>query len=741
MTTKRNNAYLREESLLSLLSLNRFIVPEIQREYVWGNNPDVLRQFLNDLRSKADACPSCHHIHTSKNVNIGFLYSYKPNYVKKSYDRILDEYLIDGQQRMTTIFLLLLYRAAVEDRLSDFLSIIRADDNSNEIAFNYKVRDLTQRFLLDLIEWTKKKGSEAFEFTDNLEDSPSWFLDDYRTDPTVTAMIAAITVIREVFNNDNNYYFDFLLTNIRFWHFKTEATSQGEELYITMNLRGEQLTDNEMKKARMLPQDQLVKHGRDWESWQTFFWLNKDNCVSNPNADRGFNAFLECIEGMENFFYQTKPDIEVIRTYMTALRYVTGNTVEFSKADGQVEQRNLKVTLMQNYSGLYTEWYQKFLTDLWTIINKGEINWHIVNPKDKREPNAQQQYNNAAVARNATMILWSWMVYFRMLGNNMPDDAVLIRLLHFYYIRYHCYKRSTPTISRVIASLNNHYTDNLQVKNDDVESDMDDDNRLFSEEEILMLDLCNNDSKTESLVWQLQDLSYFIDGRGVGGDTIVNYIRKQVETKDSEEKGVLDWTKPAESLTELYDFITKLVPNNSGDNDNIKVKECLLFYKDCNNNPFWQQQSPWYYNNFETSSWKRIVRTPHFRAFYKEFYAFYQMENNSQAKSFNEVLNDFLKQKRKEFFKDQSSLNTDIDNWSYRRLAILYDALLSPESIWDMNHGNIVFKYEEDGSITKYPLFRGTRYVDGTAHVALPIDWLQQIIKKYVSPIHSISNI
>ena len=122
MATLQNNAYLREENLLSLFSLNRLIVPEIQREYVWGNNTDVLTQFLNDIRAKAEPCSVCHHVHAAKSMNVGFLYSYKPNYVKRSYERILDEYLIDGQQRITTLFLLLLYRASVEDRLSDFLA-------------------------------------------------------------------------------------------------------------------------------------------------------------------------------------------------------------------------------------------------------------------------------------------------------------------------------------------------------------------------------------------------------------------------------------------------------------------------------------------------------------------------------------------------------------------------------------------------------------------------------------------
>ena len=46
----KHNAYLKEENLLTLFSLNNIIIPEIQREYVWGNNPDVLKKFLLEKR-------------------------------------------------------------------------------------------------------------------------------------------------------------------------------------------------------------------------------------------------------------------------------------------------------------------------------------------------------------------------------------------------------------------------------------------------------------------------------------------------------------------------------------------------------------------------------------------------------------------------------------------------------------------------------------------------------------------
>ena len=56
-----------------------------------------------------------------------------------------------------------------------------------------------------------------------------------------------------------------------------------------------------MQKARTLPSSDLLVYGQEWESWQTFFWRKrKEGNANNPNADKGFNNYLACIEGLEN---------------------------------------------------------------------------------------------------------------------------------------------------------------------------------------------------------------------------------------------------------------------------------------------------------------------------------------------------------------------------------------------------------------------------------------------------------
>ena len=70
---------MEKKTVFDLLCNHYFVVPEIQREYVWGDsrNKNVLIQFLKDLNDRV-----CHG-----EANIGFLYSYQSG---------TEHYLIDG---------------------------------------------------------------------------------------------------------------------------------------------------------------------------------------------------------------------------------------------------------------------------------------------------------------------------------------------------------------------------------------------------------------------------------------------------------------------------------------------------------------------------------------------------------------------------------------------------------------------------------------------------------------------
>ena len=710
----KHNAYLKDENLLTLFSLNNMIVPEIQREYVWGNNSDVLEKFLLELEIKAAPCEECHHVHTNKNINVGFLYSYKPSYVRYESERILDEFLIDGQQRITTLFLLLLYRATIENRIDDFMAICRADEDDFQMGLNSKVRSLTQQFLVQLIKHAKAEGNCAFDFITDLENTPYWLLDDYKNDPTVMSIISAFKSIKKTFGNKENFYFDYLLTNIHFWHFKTEATSQGEELYITMNSRGEQLTDNEMQKSRVLPSSDIFKYGREWEAWQTFFWRNRNKGnAKNANADKGFNNFLACIEGLECFntplLRGSTLTVNSIQIYMKALMYICNP--------------KFKETLSTIYAGLYIGWYDSFINCLWNEINTYDGRWDIIDPRGGDQM-LRNDYKNKSIARNKSMLFWSWMTYFKKSGDNI-DDAILIRLLHFYYIRYQCYKRSSTSIETIVDAFIKtqgkiHDLD-LNINDEEEEEEDNINSRTFSDEEILLSELYYSDTskvtEIESKIWEIQDLPYFLDGKGVGGNTIHEMF------SDDE---IIDKKNPLQSIIEFKEKITKLLGNDDNKTSHVDIKRILLFYV-VDNKAYWNQQTPWYYSNYETSSWKRIVRSKHFICFYKEFYAS-SLEINS-----------FLEKKRSEFFEqvENKVINRNDKQWSHRKLIILYDLLSENGGIWDSGHENVALWKNKDSEskeeifVGQETIWKGTRYYDQKVKVSLSENWQEVLKNKY----------
>lgn len=262
---------IEKKTMRELLCNYHLVVPEIQREYAWGNNPNsVLEQFLASLSDRLN----------NKDVedeNVGFLYSYQSS----SY--ALEHHLIDGQQRFTTLVLLLYYLSVKDGTIEDFRKLIRLAEPN--MAFSYKVRATTDDFLKLLFE----SG-----LTDsNLIKASKWFVDDFKFDPSIKAILGAF----DIFNKKNwTLTKQQILDKISFWYFDVSATRQGEELYITMNSRGERLTDTEQLKPRLfskLCSSDKQKFGKDWDEWEEFFYNLKEEKMDINAIDVAMSNLLK----------------------------------------------------------------------------------------------------------------------------------------------------------------------------------------------------------------------------------------------------------------------------------------------------------------------------------------------------------------------------------------------------------------------------------------------------------------
>lgn len=288
------------KSFFTFQNLEQVLIPEIQRDYVWqvDNITKLLQSILDDFKSKAktDASLTEDFLKSltpdvremlirsmeEKKVfsNIGFIYAY--------YDaeQITKYMLIDGQQRLTSVFLILLALYIKEGKQDQFRKIYFVD---HKPKVDYKVRENAHVFLIDLIKFLLDDG----DITQVREQY--WFYSSYKNDPTITAIVDNYKEI-ELILEEELLTVDYVENQVEFWYFDTSKSEQGEDLYLYMNSRGESVQTNENIKAELLESKSETEKndwGKRWEEWQNTFWLNRGEFQS---ADRGFDEFLRWIK-------------------------------------------------------------------------------------------------------------------------------------------------------------------------------------------------------------------------------------------------------------------------------------------------------------------------------------------------------------------------------------------------------------------------------------------------------------
>ena len=312
-------------------------VPEIQRDYVWGK--DNVEPFLRDIIAGA----SRNHAPEMEDViqklperqrsayrlfsdmvlnrqNVGFLYAYYDPDVPERY------FLIDGQQRFTTIYLTMAILAAKDARLRQrFVSryftpskgLPETDYRSYSPKVDYRVREVAhvflQHFIFDLVVGIGRK--EVAEYMSGIlspgegENEPEslfpWWQLRFETDRTICSILRNAryisSVLSEVGKNRPPQFLEDLFTymedSIEFWYFDTNLSAQGEELYIYMNSRGEQLSYNENRRAACIAcfeESNKPEKSRSWDDClQNQYFIRRGD---EPSADKGLDLFLHVVE-------------------------------------------------------------------------------------------------------------------------------------------------------------------------------------------------------------------------------------------------------------------------------------------------------------------------------------------------------------------------------------------------------------------------------------------------------------
>lgn len=248
--TKMNNGYNFKDLLDSEIMIDdknkksvkfdKIEIPKIQRDYAHGRKEkkgdklelnETAKQFIEKIFSS---------LSENKVMDMDFVYG--------SITELKDKTFIplDGQQRLTTLFLLYWYigsRELVESDHANLTLLLR--------KFTYSTRVSSRRFcerLCDIKETKLEFIKEPSKEINNL----FWFFSSYKKDPTISAMLNMLDEIHKEYSIQKNFSLYKNLANLKFHILPLDGFDLTEDLYIKMNARGKPLTDYENFKADLI---------------------------------------------------------------------------------------------------------------------------------------------------------------------------------------------------------------------------------------------------------------------------------------------------------------------------------------------------------------------------------------------------------------------------------------------------------------------------------------------------------
>ena len=312
------------------ITVQKIVIPQIQRDYAQGrNDPEAGRvrgPFLNALYDAV----------TNHPITLDFVYG------------DIDENGImtplDGQQRLTTLFLLHWYAAKKE----------KIPSTSTECAclkrFSYQVRVSARSFCEKLVEeyspsfsWLLLNEREEQNRNPSLSGplpkeiiDQEWFPLSWKKDATIKSMLLMLDAIDIKFHNVPNLWKSLKGRAITFYFLPIKDMGLTDELYIKMNSRGKPLTPFEHFKAELeqslrILDEKIAKGIGDKidREWTDLLWKYRDSGNNTPDdeiTDDEFLRYFHFICDIICYRDDKSPQAKSLDEFDMVREYFTGET-------------------------------------------------------------------------------------------------------------------------------------------------------------------------------------------------------------------------------------------------------------------------------------------------------------------------------------------------------------------------------------------------------------------------------
>lgn len=217
-------------------------VPMIQRDYAQGreSEEEIRDEFLNALH----AALSLPEEDESLPLNLDFIYGSVEGNKETQF------LPLDGQQRLTTLFLLHWYLAWRDRGWDEFKKIFILGEASR---FSYSVRPSSTEFFDALIGFQPEVAPTAVDDLRSMLTDQPWYFRYWRLDPTIQSSLTMLDTIHLRFRDSSGLFARIINAErpaITFQLLDLENFGLSDDLYIKMNSRGKPLTPFETFKAR-----------------------------------------------------------------------------------------------------------------------------------------------------------------------------------------------------------------------------------------------------------------------------------------------------------------------------------------------------------------------------------------------------------------------------------------------------------------------------------------------------------
>ena len=309
-------------SFWSEISDYKIQVPYYQRDYAQGRIDNgridnIRKVFVEEMYGAI-------MVFNNKECHLGLVFG--------SYDENEKVFIaVDGQQRLTTVFLLHWYVAWRENKLNDYKEKL--------LNFSWDTRSYSSQFV-ELLFKIRPSGNVI----DSIKTNSNYF-SVWENDPTVKGMLTMLEEIEkqypndillcsQLFSNDCKIKYDIL---------KLEKDSDGKT-YLKMNSRGRSLTTFELFKSKLLDKYKPNfghKFDNEWLSFMIKISATSDSQFSDPDI-----PFMNFINEYTYTYLQLK---------LKSGSDIANNYKEFTDAKVKGELTDVPFISFDKYNGAFEE--------------------------------------------------------------------------------------------------------------------------------------------------------------------------------------------------------------------------------------------------------------------------------------------------------------------------------------------------------------------------------------------------